>query len=95
VHRRGFIAGLGGAVAWPLVARAQQAAMPVVGHLTGSSGLGENAKSFSDALAQSGYVEGRNLTIEFRTTNGQYVDLAAERDECPRGCCQNAVGKRG
>jgi putative tryptophan/tyrosine transport system substrate-binding protein len=78
MRRRGFIAGLGSAAAWPMVTRAQQAAMPVVGYLTGSLGLGENAKSFSDALAQSGYVEGRNLTIEFRTTNGQYVDLAAE-----------------
>jgi putative ABC transport system substrate-binding protein len=78
VKRREFIAGLGAAVVWPPAARAQQSAMPVVGYLAGSLGLGENAKSFSDALAQAGYVEGRNLTIDFRTTNGQYMDLAAD-----------------
>ena len=52
--------------------------MPVVGYLAGSLGLGENAKSFRDALAQAGFVEGRNLTIDFRITNGQYIDLAAD-----------------
>jgi hypothetical protein len=58
VNRRQIVAGLGGAVAWPLAARAQPAAISVVGYLAGSLGLGENAKSFSDALAQAGYVEG-------------------------------------
>jgi putative tryptophan/tyrosine transport system substrate-binding protein len=77
MKRREFIAGLG-AAAWPLAARAQPAATPVIGYLAGSLGLGENAKSFSDALAQVGYVEGRNLTIDFRTTNAQYMDLAAD-----------------
>ncbi len=52
--------------------------MPVVGYLAGSLGLGENAKSFRDALAQAGFVEGRNLAIDFRITNGQYIDLAAD-----------------
>jgi putative tryptophan/tyrosine transport system substrate-binding protein len=78
MRRREFIAGLGGAAAWPVVARAQQAVMPMVGYLAGSLGLGENAKSFRDALAQAGFVEGRNLSIDFRITNGQYIDLAAD-----------------
>jgi putative tryptophan/tyrosine transport system substrate-binding protein len=78
MRRREFIAGLGGAAAWPVVARAQQAVMPIVGYLAGSLGLGENAKSFRDALAQAGFVEGRNLSIDFRITNGQYIDLAAD-----------------
>jgi putative tryptophan/tyrosine transport system substrate-binding protein len=78
MRRREFIAGLGSAAASPLAARAQQAVMPVVGYLAGSLGLGENAKSFRDALAQAGFVEGRNLTIDFRITNGQYIDLAAD-----------------
>jgi putative ABC transport system substrate-binding protein len=62
IQRREFIAGVGSAAAWPLVARAQQPAMPVIGLLSGQSreqpGL---PPFFRKGLAETGYVEGRNL----------------------------------
>jgi putative ABC transport system substrate-binding protein len=68
MRRREFIAGLGGRAAWPLAARAQQAAMPVVGFLFPSSV--EEAPSlvaaFGKGLGETGYVEGRNVAIDFR-----------------------------
>jgi putative ABC transport system substrate-binding protein len=68
VRRREFIKFLGGAAAWPLTARAQQPATPTIGYLSTRS-PGE-AKYVTDALTrglnETGYVEGRNLAIEFR-----------------------------
>jgi putative ABC transport system substrate-binding protein len=68
MRRREFIAGLGSAAAWPLVARAQQRAMPVVGYLyTGSSGpTAHLTEAFRRGLRQTGFVEGRDVTIEYR-----------------------------
>jgi hypothetical protein len=70
-NRREFITLVGGAAAWPLVARAQQAAMPVIGSLTGHSRISFAAylSAFQRGLADMGFVEGRNLAIPpFRET---------------------------
>jgi putative ABC transport system substrate-binding protein len=68
VKRREFIAGLCGAAAWPLPARAQQPAVPVIGYLSlGASREGAGGvETFRKGLSEMGYVEGRNLAIEFR-----------------------------
>jgi putative tryptophan/tyrosine transport system substrate-binding protein len=73
MRRREFIAGLAGAAAWPLAARAQQAKIPVIGYLsfgTPRDGVGGVA-AFLQGLAAAGYVEGRDVAIEFRWANNQ------------------------
>jgi putative ABC transport system substrate-binding protein len=71
MRRRKFIAFLGGAVAWPLVARAQQPGMPVIGFLDGQSFDLHLMTAFRQALKDAGYIEGRNVAIYFRSANGQ------------------------
>ena len=73
MRRREFIAGLAGAATWPLAARAQQAAMPVIGYLsfgTPREGV-DGVAAFLQGLAAAGYVEGRDVAIEFRWANHQ------------------------
>ena len=73
VRRREFIAGLGSVAAWPVVARAQQAGMPVIGFLdpTSPDGLQDQLRAFRQGLKEAGYVEGENVAISFRWAENQ------------------------
>jgi len=79
MRRREFLAFVGGTVAWPLAARAQQAAMPVVGYLGSETRekFGIRVTAFLQGLGAMGFDEGRNVTIEYRWANGQSDRLPA------------------
>src|SRR5215471_19820452 len=80
VRRREFVAGLGGAAAWPLAVRAQQPpAMPVIGWLSNRNANTDDLvlPAFRQGLAARGYVEGRNLKVEYRFADGMLDRLPA------------------
>ena len=87
MRRREFIAGLGAAT-WPVVARGQQPALPVIGYLSsGSQGLsGERLRMFFRGMNEAGLSEGKNIAIEYRWAEGQY-------DRLPR-LAADLVGRR-
>ena len=79
MKRRAFIAGLGSAATWPVVARGQQQSMPVIGFLSGRSPNEASylIEAFRQGLRETGYDEGCNVAIDYRWARGKYDRLPA------------------
>jgi putative ABC transport system substrate-binding protein len=92
-NRRAFMAALGGAVAWPLMAPAQQPMVPTVGFINAGSpkGYGRALASFHKGLSEAGYVEGHNVAIQYRWAEGQYDRLLAQRDRSGSETCRHSA----
>src|SRR5215472_4166772 len=93
MRRRKLLAALGGAaVAWPLAARAQQPAMPVVGYLSVGAPPVHLLAVFKQSLVEAGFVEGRNVAIETPSADGHYDRLPALAGR--PGASQSGRGRR-
>jgi putative tryptophan/tyrosine transport system substrate-binding protein len=77
IRRREFVVALGSAATWPLAARAQPPAMPVVAFIRGESYEGQYAAAFRKGLDEAGYVEGQNVTVEYHWLEAHYDRLPA------------------
>jgi putative ABC transport system substrate-binding protein len=79
MNRRNFVTLLGGAATWPLAARAQQPAVPVVAFFGGASAdtAEERARAFRQGLSEAGYVEGQNVRVDYHWLGGEYERLSS------------------
>jgi putative tryptophan/tyrosine transport system substrate-binding protein len=96
IGRRELLAALGGAAAWPLAARAQQAPTPLVGYLSVRSNDNYLVEALRRGLREIGYVEGQNVAIEYRWAMGQYdrmPEMASELARRPLAVLVTAGGE--
>jgi putative tryptophan/tyrosine transport system substrate-binding protein len=86
MRRRDFLGALGGAAAWPVIARAQQPPMPVIGflHSASAAGFADLMPAFRKGLGESGYIEGQSVVIEYRWGEGHNEHLPAMAEELVR-----------